>query len=226
MLTAYGLFFFEDYDPLDNSTWFVLRTRWAYEDVVAKQINGLGNQFRSFCPLHRTDWVNRGRRHERLVPLWTTYVMADWYPRDDPTAWHDVMGIRGVTGILGGEHPFPVPETAIVEWLTLADENGVVPGLDDLIARLKRGYDRGDRVRIEGGSFDGRTGICEWFDASGTQVKINGLLGRDAGVYIPVMSGVRVIGDGIGSIAVAPTARRKRTHRSHRVRGTRFPVPA
>lgn len=195
--------------------WNVLRVRFGHEEFVANSVVEMG--YRSFCPLYRTTWVNRGRKIERLVPLWATYVLADW-PVGDGAAWHLVMDLDGVNGVIGGENPMRVQESEVEGWVSEADSSGVVTSLDVLLDRIKRGYGRGDRVKIEGGSFHGASGICGWYDASGVSVKI-ALLGREVNVYASLASGARVVLDD-AFVSRSETRRSRRRHKARTESGT------
>ncbi len=175
-------------------SWYVLRANFAHENAIAETIRDWGLPFRGYCPLRRASTIVRGRKVDKLLPLWPTYLMADW-TAGDGEAWHRVMGVKGVSGMLGAGDPFPVPDKTIEEWTSRTDSSGVVLGLEELFQRFRRGYDRGDRVRIEGGPFDGAIGTCEWYDDKGVQIK-TALLGREVTIYASLASSVRIIGDG------------------------------
>jgi transcription antitermination factor NusG len=190
-------------------TWFAIRTRFAWEPLVAREIRTLGTDFRSYCPMLRIWWRDRfHRKQETLRPLWATYVLADW-PLTDET-WHAVMDITGVSGIIGGARPMPIDEKEISELVARTDETGVVQGIEDLIERLRLGFGRGDQIRIEGGGLDGVTGICNWTDAHGANVKIM-LLGREVSTYIAHSSAriIRIEAEN-GSVGSRSKARRER----------------
>lgn len=164
-------------------TWFVLRARWGYEASLAKIVNGWGTPFRALCPVNETRWFSRGVAHERLVPLFATYVFVDWEPKDSGEAWHRVVDIDGASGFIGGEFPVAVRESDLQEWIDNVDSNGVVRGLEELLRKLKRGFDRGDRVRIEGGTFGDRIGTCNWTDDRGVNLELI-VFGREVSVYV------------------------------------------
>lgn len=189
-------------------TWFVLRVRYMWETKIATAVVELGNGYRSFCPVYRSVVVIRGRKTSIDVPLWTTYVLADW-PDDGGTSWHDVMDLDGVIGVIGGATPMPVQESEVAEWMAQADENGVVTSMDALLARIRRGYGRGDRVKIEGGPFDGATGTCNWYDDSGVSVKTT-LLGREINIYVSSAIARVVLDD---AVAASPKSRSRRDRR-------------
>lgn len=187
-------------------TWFVLRARSRFESDIAKTISGFGDGFRGFCPTFRDEVVDRGRKIVKFTPLWSTYVLADWPSGGE--GWHRVKDIDGVFGIIGGDDPTSVKEAEVADWIDQVDSNGVVTSLDVLLERIKRGYGRGDRVRIEGGAFDGQRGICNWYDNSGVSVKI-ALLGREASVYVASAKARIVLDDTVA----APKSRSRRDRR-------------
>jgi transcription antitermination factor NusG len=191
-------------------TWFVLRVRSRFESEIAKTITDFGDGFRGFCPTFRNEVVDRGRRVVKFIPLWSTYVLADWPSGGE--AWHRVMNIDGVSGVIGGIDPTPVAEIEVADWLAQADKDGVVTSLDVLLERIKRGYGRGDAVKIEGGTFDGQRGICSWYDNSGVSVKI-ALLGREVNLYVSLVS-ARVVKDDNTSPTRSEARRERRRRRS------------
>lgn len=188
-------------------TWFVLRARYGWESSIADTIIGFGDGYRSFCPVYRSMVLNRGRRTERLTPLWATYVLADWLD-DGGISWHRVMNIDGVSGVIGGEFPMPVQESEVEGWIRETNSSGIITSLDVLLDQIRRGYGRGDRVKIEGGSFDGAKGTCNWYDASGVSVKTT-LLGREVNIYASLTSGARVVFDGSGAIIRSKSGARR-----------------
>ncbi len=176
-------------------TWNVLRVRHGHEHEVAVTIEGFGEGFRSLNPRYRAVDIVRGRKVHRMYSCWSNYVLADW-PVGDGVAWHRVMDVVGVIGVIGGEHPTPVTEEVINRWLAQMDDDGVITALDVLLERLKRGYGVGDRIRIEGGPFHDYRGVCDWFDARGVSVNLEALQGQLVKLYIPLAAMVRVVSDG------------------------------
>ena len=163
-------------------TWFVLRTFYGKELNIVSEIHNLGEGYRGFCPIYQSRVVNRGNSRYERRPVWATYVLADW-PRDNGKSWHLIRNINGVLEIIGGEFPVVVKEQEIEFILREMTDFGTVTSIETLIADIKRGYSRGDLVRIEGGPFDGRTGVCSWYDKSGVSIK-TALLGREVSVYV------------------------------------------
>lgn len=170
-------------------SWFVLRTVYGSEIDVSGTVSGLGYPFRSFCPTYRSVEVVRRRKIIKMRPVWATYVLADWED-DGGVSWHQVMSIDGVLGVIGGENPTPVFDREVADLLREMDADGVVGSLETLIKNVRRGYVRGDIVRIvsdriDSHPFDGHIGVCSWYDDSGASVKIP-LLGREVSVYVSI----------------------------------------
>lgn len=164
-------------------SWFVLRCRFGYEAAIAKSVNGFGPPYRALCPVNETRWFNRNRQYERLVPLFATYVFVDWEPKDDGFAWHRVTELPGAVGFIGGEFPTIVQEADLTEWIENTDENGLVRGIDALLRRLKRGFDKGDTIRVTGGMFDDHVGTCNWTDDRGVNLDLT-VFDRQMSVYL------------------------------------------
>ena len=148
-----------------------------------RKATGFGPPFRSYCPLHESDCFRRGRRTADVKPMFSRYVFVDWEPKDDADAWHRVVGLPGALGFIGGERPMPIREDDIEKWISRTDATGVVRGLEELIRKLKRGFDKDDLIRIEGGPFDDRVFRCLWTDDGGVSVEVE-ILGHPQPLYL------------------------------------------
>lgn len=132
--------------------------------------------------------VVRGRVVNRPVPIWGTYLLVDWQPHDISapewaTAWHRVMALDGVVGILGGADPVVVADSEVAAIVEEVSATGLVRSLDEVLDRMRRGYSAADRVRIVGGVYDGHVGTCNWYDRRGVNITIQ-MLGRPVPVYL------------------------------------------
>lgn len=172
--------------------WFVLRCQTGSEAAIAQRLTS-DLAVPAFSPQRIESHVLRGTRRESVRPLWTSYVLASW-PRDDAHTWNDVAGrdglgnLIGVFAIIGGGSPTEVPQAEVQGWIDRADASGVIIDLKEKLADMKRGYRRGDQVRIIGGAFDGATGTCQWVDEKGASITI-WLLQRQLCVYVPIPVG-------------------------------------
>jgi hypothetical protein len=119
------------------------------------------------------------------------------------------MNIDGVSGVIGGIDPTPVAEIEVADWVAQADKDGVVTSLDVLLERIKRGYGRGDAVKIEGGTFDGYQGTCDWFNNKGVSINLRGLHGQIIKLYIASDELVRVVSDGSSAIPKTKSGARR-----------------
>ncbi len=121
------------------------------------------------------------------------------------------MDLIGVTGVIGGEDPTQVQESEVEGWVAEADASGIVTSMDVLLDRIRRGYGRGDRVKIEGGPLDGAAGMCNWYDEGGVNVKI-ALLGREVNIYAS-LANARVVRDDSVLVSKSEARRSRRRHK-------------
>jgi len=173
-------------------SWHVVYTRPQEEVLVTKRLAAMLGHDSSFCPLVLSSRVHRLVMTDRYLPAYGRYVFANW-ETDDPHSWHLVSDTVGVAGILGGASPWPVIPGVVEGWLAVAEPNGFVPGLQPDVVQPTLGYGEGDFVRLTYGSFEDVLSYCDWVDRWGTHLQIRGLLGRDLGIYVPFVSGARIV---------------------------------
>ena len=169
-------------------SWFVLRTAFRHEASIVSTIAAFGPPFRAYCPMNETRWISHQKDTLRITPMFPTYVFVDWEPKtpgeDYGVAWHRVSDLPGAGTFIGGEFPMPLREEELNNWIVRTDENGIVRGLDQLLRKLKRGFDRGDLIRVIGGAFDDKVGKCIWSDDRGVRVEFALFAGREQEVYL------------------------------------------
>lgn len=128
----------------ENMRWYAVRTRPRAEERA--QLNLRNQGFEVFTPRVARP-VRQARRQEwRLSALFPGYTFI----RLDASRqrWRPVDSTFGVASILKvGDAPAPLPVGLVEQLQALADENGAVTGLTEIIAV-------GDRVRVIGGPFD------------------------------------------------------------------------
>lgn len=128
----------------ENMRWYAVRTQPRAEERA--QLNLRNQGFEVFTPRVARS-VRHARRQEwRLSALFPGYTFI----RLDASRqrWRPVDSTFGVASILKvGNAPAPLPVGLVEQLQALADENGAVTGLTEIIAV-------GDRVRVIGGPFD------------------------------------------------------------------------
>lgn len=187
-------------------SWFVLQTTSGTEEKVTRSVKAFGDPFRAYCPLGETTLIIRGRSVKVHGPLFRGYLFVDWSPPNDANCWHRIKDLDGAIGFIGGAEPTAIGESELAGYIAATDEHGVVRGLELLLLRLRRGFDKGDAVRVAGGAFDDRVGTCNWVDENGVNVWLD-VLGRPQAVYVSDASGVKVVAEGVVGYVKPPKKR-------------------
>ncbi len=177
-----------------DRAWYAARFRSGEEASAARELcNGTVGALAGFCPLVRVRWVNRGVRHERLMPVMAGYAFVEMpmlsHAVGSPYAhrWREVAVRRGFLGFVGGD----VPQQA-----DRREVNGLVaracPETWEMIFELgaeseAEHYERGTPVRV---AMPGQTlnGIVEWMRAGAetAKVRMRGLFSSEVYADVPV----------------------------------------
>lgn len=173
--------------------------------------------FDGFCPTRIED--------QKARPLWPHYSFGRW-AKEDAASWHRVLGDKRPTGILsviGGSKPTEIPQATLDFWIARANADGLIVDwsgvLEDFATKLlelRRGYVKGSAIRIEGGSCDGLSGICNWFDERGVSVTLT-FFGRPSIFYISDGGPVNVVRDE-GAVSRTKSTKRRERDRVARAR--------
>lgn len=115
--------------------------------------------FQCLLPEFRETRVERGRRVEKILPVFGSYLFVNLVPQ-----WSDLLEIRSIRDVVRyGEHPVPIPDRAIEELSSRIDENGFF-----IMPRKERGrFKKNARVTPSDGPLKYFVGIYQ------------GLTGRD-----------------------------------------------
>ena len=204
-----------------DGSWYVLRVIVGSEAKVVGELRGWSG-FDAFCPWMLESRLQRGRMTEARRPLWPSYVFVSWPRLDADRSWLRVVGTDGeggrfgIWGIIGGANPTRVPAQVVDGWVARANTDGVIVDLAEKLDELRRGYGKGSEVRLVGGAWDGKTGICQWVNERGVSIRVD-LLGRAVSVYLPLVGGAtKVVPAGatpINSAAEYETRARRRRRR-------------
>ena len=155
------------------ASWFAVNIRPHCERIAVANLERQG--FRSFLPVHL-----KTARHARLfrttvAPLFPGYLFVSLDLAWD--RWRAVNSTYGVTSlVMGGDQPTRVPPGIVESLMALSVEKGV--------ARLGRGLNLGQRVKLLAGPFADFVGTLERLDDRG---RVRVLL-EMMGTYVPVTS--------------------------------------
>ena len=131
-------------------SWFAARFMSGYELSAAIAIN---HEQRSFCPVERRRWINKGTRHEKLYPILTGYVFIEMHI-GDAYRWYEAKDQRGFLGFIGSMlAPAPIRAGIVEDLMARADPQTWEMEFEELDQRSSRpSFDRGDCVRIRDGT--------------------------------------------------------------------------
>jgi transcription antitermination factor NusG len=162
------------------------KTSWPIEYATAQALDRSSNM-RAFCPVAHRRWVNRGVKHERLMPVLAGYVFVEMEP-GDPYRWHEVAGHRGFYGFIGGASPQPCRASSVEDLIIRSTEAWVLEPEPD--ARRTNHVERGSEVRVLIGHLENCLGTVEWTrdraDGPVAQVRINKFFGMDIRTEMPL----------------------------------------
>lgn len=171
-------------------SWFVVQTRAGQEKAASRAIasNGIFTFLPTFVRL-----VSIGRRREIVVrPLFPLYLFATFDV--DSSAWGAILRTAGVVTVLGvrrpsgfgpglrGEPepqtvPIPIPERVVTKLQEAAEANGGHVPIIEEDTSLPR-LERGQRVRVIMGAFDGFEGLVDRDHKERVRVLLD-ILGRE-----------------------------------------------
>ena len=158
--------------------WHVLRVRGNSEVDVAEKCQELS--FSTYCPRYRISYVVKGRRQERVLPVFQSYLFVN-FDGANPYDWHKLNDMKGVVEILGRDDPNIVTEDEINVMRVFLGE-GDFP-VADLPKYLP--FRVGDTIKLITGPFNGHTGVCAKISKDGmVDVKI-ALLARECIIALP-----------------------------------------
>lgn len=158
--------------------WHVLRVRSNSEVNTAEKCQELG--FTTYCPRYRISYSVRGRRQERILPVFQTYLFV-CFDASDAYIWHIFNDMKCVTEILGRDDPYVVHEDEIDVLRSFLGE-GDFP-VADLPKYLP--FRVGDTIRLISGPFSSYLGVCSKIAKDGmVDVKI-ALLARECVIALP-----------------------------------------
>lgn len=130
--------------------WFALHTKPRRENFAATNVSALGVE--SFLPQLKAERLEHGAGRTIIKPLFPGYFFARFRPED---SLERVECSRGVLHVVSsGRFPIPVEDQIVRDIQDRAEPDG-------LIRIRPHGLDRGDRVSIQEGPFEGLAGKVE-----------------------------------------------------------------
>lgn len=157
--------------------WFLVLTRPASEQLAKTNLERQG--YRVYYPRLLRPSLQRGRWVERVVALFPRYLFLQL-----DAARQSLAPVRSTLGVANlvrfGSEARVVPDAIVDDLMRRADpESG--------LHRLSRArpFDRGDRVNIVAGAFEGMAGVYEREVGEERVVVLLKVLGHDATVRIP-----------------------------------------
>ena len=203
--------------------WRVLCVESGHEARVESILNDdLG--FAAFCPKVATRVATRVAVFLRTPAMYGRHLFVE-LADGDHEGWHRVMGasaavqrfigdqVREHGRVVGYRDPMPVERAQVLALRERADEGGVIQERDltELVAKMRRGFGPGDRLRVVGGPFDGREGTCRWVDDRGVNLSGFELFGKELDrFYVPLAQVLKVEVDGVASASIKRRERRRR----------------
>lgn len=137
-------------DILQETNWFAVQTKRSQEDLAAFNLNRLGLDL--FLPKVRGGRAAPGTHNGKTKPMFPRYLFARFSPL---RYMHLIIYARGVSQIVcAGHMPLPVDESIIN---SIRDRVGP-DGFLDLASEV---FQPGDRITVQGGPFDGNSGVFE-----------------------------------------------------------------
>lgn len=134
---------------LQETNWFAVQTKPSQEDLAAFNLGRLGLDI--FLPKIKQD-KRDGRRSGITKPMFPRYLFARFCPL---RYMHLIIYARGVRQIVcAGDTPVPVDESII-------ESIRVRVGPDGFLDLSSDALQPGDHITVEGGPFNGNSGVFE-----------------------------------------------------------------
>ncbi len=153
-------------------SWYSVSVLSNYEKKVAEQISqdaeqkGLGDVIEEvLVPEEEVVVVRRGKKVAQPRRFMPGYVLVKMEMTDD--AFHLINSINRVTGFLGPPgRPTPMREEEVQRVLGRVEEGGDV-------MRSSVIFETGEKVRVNGGPFEGFDGMVEDVDEASQRLKVS-----------------------------------------------------
>lgn len=133
----------------DSPPWFILSTKPKQEFVAERNLKLLGVGV--YLPIYFKKIKKNKEKVEVIAPLFSGYLFAQFSIEEK---YHSVIYTRGVKTVLGNREGLWTIEGRKVEDIKKRENNGVV-----VLRRRNAKFNKGDRILIDEGDFDGWEGI-------------------------------------------------------------------
>lgn len=162
-----------------DTHWHLLMTK-PREDARAEQ--HLRNQgYDIFRPLLRHYKLQKGRQTAVTESLFPRYIFIRLH--EEFSNWSAIRSTRGVAGLVRfNDYPTIVPNELVESLLSQVDKSNTL----DKTLTEKTLFKAGDRVRIDGGSFNGLEAIVQAQTSEERVIILLDLLGKSHPLAIPV----------------------------------------
>jgi transcription antitermination factor NusG len=160
--------------------WHVALVRSGEEAAAFEALQGSG--FEAVWPRWDHAYVVRGKKRERTRSMASGYLLCRFDGLNAQT-WHAIRTLCDGYGFIGGEHPDPVREKIVEDFLSkrCLTRDGLMAEPSEYLGEGLR--KPGEVVRLYG-LWEGHLGQVRWDDNRGVKVSIE-LLGRDTDLYLP-----------------------------------------
>jgi transcriptional antiterminator RfaH len=157
--------------------WAVARTppQFGAERRAAQLLGDAG--FATYAPRYRQVHVLRGKRAQRVMPLFPSYLLVLMTP-------HQVRSViaaardRVTELLMSGDMPARLAHSEVARLRASEDRDGFV------VLDLRSPFARGERVRVADGVFIGYRGVCEDMDAQARVAVLLSMMGRKVRVML------------------------------------------
>ncbi|MDR2104327.1 MAG: transcription termination/antitermination protein NusG [Deferribacteraceae bacterium] len=148
--------------------WYVVHTYSGFErrvkTLLEKKIDDLSLQDEIgevLIPTEDVVELRKGKKHVSKKKTFPGYILVNM--NMDINNWHIVKSIPKVTGFVGGQSPFPVPESDVKAIMDLAREQA---------PRNVSKYVKGDHIEVVDGPFSSFEGIVDEVNTEREKVRV------------------------------------------------------
>lgn len=129
--------------------WFIISTKPKQEFVAERNLKLLGANV--YLPIYFKKVKKNKEKVEVVSPLFSGYLFAQFSVDE---LYHSVIYTRGVKSVLGNKNYLWTIQSDKVENIRMRENNGVV-----MLKQRQKMFNKGDRIMIDEGDFDGWEGI-------------------------------------------------------------------
>lgn len=133
----------------ENSNWFIINTKPKQEFIAEKNLKLLGIDV--YLPIYLKKVKKDKAKIDIIAPLFSGYLFSKF---SIPNSYHKVKYTRGVKMVLGSkDYLWTIGQDRVLD-IKLREKNGVV-----ILKKRIEHFNKGDRITIDEGAFDGWEGI-------------------------------------------------------------------